>query len=170
MKTFCFKYLTFVCVCIIITAIFLYSPIVEATSLNISLSYFQVSVCCDLKNYYLNNATICILNTRTYFQTNKYGKTPVIKLQLDDNWKKGDYYLINLLCYKNGYEDFLYFNLKLKPNQKRLDIVIYLEEIIDDNHSPTIFFEDPTESDIEQLINEYKKVGKIISPTYKRFT
>lgn len=169
MKTFCFKYLIFVSVCIIMTAILLYSPITKTTASKINISYFQVSVCCN-NNSYLNNATVCIINNRTYYQTNKNGKTPVIRLQLADSWKKGNYYIVNLLCYKNGYEDYLYFNLKLKPNQKRLDIVINLEEIIDDTHSPTIFFEDPNENDIEQIINEYKKIGKIILPTYKIFT
>ncbi len=122
----------------------------------------ETSILIYVKNKYtdepIDNATICILNTREYYSTNKYGYTDTIKLQLYEDSFDGEFYYFDLLIYKNGFNEFLYFNLKTKPNQKRTDIVIDLTEIINDlDNKPNIFFEPPQDITIKKIIKENKR-------------
>ena len=106
----------------------------------------------------IGNATVCIINTKEYYSTDKYGYTETIRLPLFDIFKSDEFYLFNLLIYKKGYNDFLYFNLKAKQNQKRTDIVIELTQIINDaDNTPTLLFEEPLNITIEKIIKENKR-------------
>ena len=166
MKPFVLKYLLVVLLSSSILLLFLYSPKAITTNQKTQFAFLQLTVLNNLDGSFINNATICITNCYDYYVTNKFGKTPTIKIPLFVNCKNDDYYLITLLCYKAGYNDYIYFNLKLKPNQKRTDVVIKLEEIINEAKSPTIYFEEPARCQIEKIINEYKKIGKKFLPIY----
>ncbi len=153
---FLIKYFSFIFFCLIISSMVIYNiyPNKAVSSLEPS-AYLQLKVVTST-NEPIENATICVLNNYSYYQTNKNGSSGTITLPLVESWKKNSYYCINLLIYKSGFQDFLYLDLKLSQNQKRADIIICLDEIIDEI-CPTIFIEEPTEVEIINLINEYKK-------------
>lgn len=154
---FLLKYFSLVLLCITISnfAILNIYPN-ESVSSQSHYAYLQLKVVNASTHSPIENATICILNNYSYYQTNKNGSSDTIAIPLVESSKENSYYHINLLVYKSGFQDFLYFDLKLVQNQKRADIVIYLDEIISEV-SPTIFIEPPTEEEISDLIKNYKK-------------
>lgn len=111
----------------------------------------------------IDNATICIIETRTYETTNKYGKSPTIAvpilkntnfdLSLERGWGE-----ITLLVYKNGYKDNISFYTSIIPGAKRVGIVIHLSPILSlEDTKPTISVEYPSDTWAENLIKLYKK-------------
>ena len=125
---------------------------------NLKSAYFQVYVVNKINNSAIDNATVCIMENRTYYQTDKTGRTEMINIALSPKWLDEEFYTFTLLIYKEGFNDYLYFNLKLKPNGKRVDIVIPLVEIINEEDiETTIYYEPPISATINELILEYKK-------------
>lgn len=160
MKRFFYFQYTII-ISIICFAIIIFCP-VSTSSIKVSSSTKFASLLIHVKDNYsgdpINNATICIINTRQYYTSNKNGYTDTISLPLFDEYQHDDYYFYNLLIYKNGYNDFFYFNLKVKPNQKRADVVIPLIPIINESDmETTLFYEPPYEKTINTLIKENKK-------------
>lgn len=157
-RLFFIKYILFVLLCLAISSLTIFSitKSENTTTLN-PYSYLQLKVLNASNNLPIENATICILDNFSYYQTQKSGFSEMIKIPLVDSWRKSYCYEINLLIYKNGFCDFLYFNLKLLENQKRTDVVIYLEEIISEKIAPTIFIEPPVEATINSIIDAFKK-------------
>lgn len=158
-KIFYIKYSLFVSfVCLSIILLCPYST----SSTKVSSSTRFASLLIHIKDNYsgdpINNATICIINTRQYYSSNKNGYSDTISLPLFDEYQHDDYYFYNLLIYKNGYNDFFYFNLKVKLNQKRADVVIPLIPIINESDiKTTIFYEPPFQKTIDELIKENKR-------------
>ena len=111
----------------------------------------------------IDNATVCIIETRHYETTNKYGKTnlitvPILRnnnfdLSLTRNWGE-----LTILVYKNGYSDNISFYNSIIPNTTRIDLIIYLSPITSSSDlSPTISVEEPNNNYIQRLIKLYKK-------------
>ena len=111
----------------------------------------------------IDNATVCIIETRHYETTNKYGKTnlitvPILRnnnfdLSLTRNWGE-----LTILVYKNGYSDNISFYNSIIPNTTRIDLIIYLSPITSSSDlSPTISVEEPNNNYIHRLIKLYKK-------------
>lgn len=158
-KKFYFNYIIILS-CIIFALCLLY-PYTVSTSEVLSRTQFS-SVIIHVKDNHadkpINNATICVLNTRQYYHTNKNGNTDNIQIPLFDEYKKDDYYIYNLLVYKSGYNDYIYYGLKVKPSQKRADISIPLIPIINyQDIETTIYFEPPYPKSIDTIIKENKK-------------
>lgn len=100
----------------------------------------------------IQNATICITNTREYFFTNKLGMTHPIKLitTVDSTY--------TLLIYSNGYYPHIYYGLTVVKNSTKTGIVIMLEEVYpESNITYTESYEFPSKTQANQLIKEYKK-------------
>ncbi len=155
-------YLKYACILfsIILILCFLYPLSTTVTDVSTKTQFANVIIQVKNKqtNNPINNASICILNTRQYYYTNKNGYSESISIPLFDEYKVEDYYIYNLLIYKNGYNDYIYYGLKVKPNQKRADIVISLIPIINlQDIETTLFFEPPYPKTIETIIKENKK-------------
>ena len=157
-KTFYLTYsILVISVVILICILFPYNNHTPASTIS-KFASLQIQIKDEYTNEKINNATICILNVREYYTSNKNGLTVTIKIPLFSEYKMDDYYLYHLLIYKNGYNDFLYLNLKLKENQKRADLIIPLIPIINESDiKTTIFFEPPYNQTINQIIKENKK-------------
>jgi len=121
-----------------------------------------ISVFDSQENTPIQNATICILETKEYYQTNKLGS---IKFSLPANNNnslkysspKKDWQEYTLLIYKNGYYPHLYFGLKIKHNTLSSGIAITLKNLSFPNDTPyTTDYSYPTHDWLEQIINEYK--------------
>lgn len=123
----------------------------------------SVTVLEDNTNMPIDNATICIIETRTYETTNKYGRSPTISvpilknanfnLSLERSWGE-----ITLLVYKDGYKDNISFYTSIMPGSSRVGIVIHLSPILSlEDTKPTISVEYPSQTWAESLIKLYKK-------------
>jgi hypothetical protein len=158
-KTFYLKYATILFSIIFLLCLF--SPISLKTSpVSTKTKFANIIIQVKNNNYDspVDNASICILNTKQYYYTKKNGYTESISIPLFDEYKIDDYYIYNLLIYKNGYNDYIYYGLKVKPSQKRADIIIPLIPIINHNDiETTLFFEPPYNKTIEEIIKENKK-------------
>lgn len=160
MKTkFLIKYFCIVTMCTLVICFSLANQnnTTSATA-NLKSAFFQVYVVNKINNSAIDNATVCIMENRTYYQTDKTGRTEMINIALSPKWLDEEFYTFTLLIYKKGFNDYLYFNLKLKANSKRVDIVIPLVEIINEEDiETTIYYEPPISATINELILEYKK-------------
>ena len=114
----------------------------------------------------IDNATVCIIETRHYETTNKFGKTsfmnvPILRnnnfdISLFRNWGE-----LTILVYKNGYTDNISFYNSIIPNTTRLDFVVYLSPITNaEDLSPNISVEKPNINYVNRLIQLYKKEYK----------
>lgn len=111
----------------------------------------------------IDNATVCVIETRKYYQTNKKGLTenivlPVIvnpnfNVSAPQTWGE-----VTLLVYKNGYADAICFRTKIYPNTTRVGCVVFLPPIINDgDNQPIINQELPPDEYIRDLIRLFKK-------------
>lgn len=111
----------------------------------------------------IDGATVCIVETRHYENTNKYGQTSIIEvpiirnqnfdLSLSRNWGE-----LTILVYKSGYADNISFYQSLKPNTTKVGLTIFLSPIInEEDFTPTISLESPDQTWVESLIKLYKK-------------
>ena len=137
-------------------------------SVNNSIDYNStgnviVQVIDDFTNEPIEGATVCILETRHYEMTNKYGSTnsievPIIKNKNFDLYLKRTWGEITVLVYKNGYADNISFYNLIMPNTTRAGLIIRMKEIINsEDNSPTISLNKPTPEWTETLIKLYKK-------------
>ena len=111
----------------------------------------------------IENATICVVETRTYFQTDSNGFSEKINVPILIN-KNFNLTLtppngeITLLVYKSGYADNITFFVKVPTNKTRLGIVVLLTPIYSDNDiSPKISAEVPDETWAKQIIQLSKR-------------
>lgn len=137
---------------------------INQTSLNFAQSgKIQIKVLESNTLSPIDNATICIIETRHYETTNKHGLSNIITvpilrntnfdLSLTRNWGE-----LTILVYKNGYADNISFYQSIIPNTTRMGLIIYLNPITStDDISPTISTEEPNISYAQRLIKLYKK-------------
>ncbi len=123
----------------------------------------QVQVLEANTNKPIDSATICVIETRHYENTNKYGMStlisvPIIRntnfdISLERSWGE-----ITLLVYKNGYADNISFYRKIMPGSTRVGIVVHLSPIISESDNKIeVSLENPNEIWIKSLIQIYKK-------------
>ncbi len=135
----------------------------KAASITVSTGKIQVEVLEANSNRPIDGATVCVIESRHYENTNKYGKTslisvPIIKnvnfdLSVERTWGE-----VTLLVYKNGYADSINFYTAVMPNSTRVGIIIYLTPIISTGDlAPSVNIESPNKLWIESLIKLYKK-------------
>lgn len=111
----------------------------------------------------IDNAAVCIIETKSYYSTNNNGVTekievPVIRNQNFDNSLIRNFGEITILAYKPGYSDHIHFYEEVRPSQTKLGIIIKLTPIYSQTDTtPTITCNTPNKSWAEQLINIFKK-------------
>lgn len=130
-----------------------------------TMGTIKVQVLDDTTSKPIDNATVCVIESRHYENTNKYGYTsyifvPIVRntsfdISCERNWGE-----LTLLVYKGGYADNLSFYNEVKPGTTKVGIVIRLRPIInEEDKSPTISVSTPDTSWCNNLINLYKKRG-----------
>lgn len=110
----------------------------------------------------LHNACVCIPEADAYFYTDNNGKTPVIEVPviINENYNsivKQKFGEITVLVYKEGYIDYILFNLTVKENETRQGIKIMLYK--DEEGAPDYLsiVETPDSGWIKEIIKKYKK-------------
>jgi hypothetical protein len=109
------------------------------------------------------NATVCIIETRTYEQTDKYGNTAKITVPIISNsnfdishprtWGE-----ITILVYKQGYSSLISFYNQVYPSTTRVGLVCYLSPIINSTDPSIITNAVTPDADwTELLVALYKK-------------
>ena len=159
-KAFYFLLLTFFILAILFTTM---PPFSTATTSTTGMGSAIISVLNKQDNSPVFDATICIVETKEYYQTNKLGSIKLSlpakstnKLQFKNPQKEWQEY--TLLIYKNGFYPHIYHSLKITSNITRSGIVINLEEILNNSDiSYTQEYEYPNNIWCEQLINNHKK-------------
>ena len=143
--------------------LFLYFSLVSQSSSNGKVGTFVVTVLESGSLNPIDNATVCIVETKKYYQTNKHGSTnkltaPILNSSplnnsLIQNWGE-----ITLLVYKPGYADTIIFNTAIFVDKIRIGIVVFLNPIINnEDNKPTIISETPNEIWVKELIKLNKK-------------
>ena len=109
------------------------------------------------------NATVCIVETRGYYQTDKYGYTqkiavPVIPNPNFDISLKRDWGEFTIIVYKNGYSTFVSYYNTVLAGTTNVGIVCTLCPIINSS-DPTIIsaVQNPPTDYTTALVNLYKK-------------
>lgn len=111
----------------------------------------------------IDNATVCVIETRKYYNTNQKGLTENIlapllsnnnfNLALPRNWGE-----LTLLVYKRGYADSINFYTSINANATRVGFIVYLTPIINEgDDTPNINVELPNSTWTNELIRLYKK-------------
>lgn len=126
-----------------------------------SYGYIQVKV---LDNYTLKpveNATVCVIENRSYNITDKNGNTqkvevPIFRNSSYDNTLLRSWGEITLLVYKTGYASHISFYNEVYAGTTRVGIVCYLSPETTQT-SITSSCETPNQSYLEALVLHYKK-------------
>lgn len=111
----------------------------------------------------VDNATVCVIETRKYYNTNLKGLTeniivPILpnnnfNIALPRAWGE-----ITLLVYKPGYADSINFYTSITTNTTRVGFIVYLTPIINEgDETPEINVESPNTIWAQELIKLYKK-------------
>ena len=122
-----------------------------------------IQVIDEFSNKPIDNATVCILETKHYENTNKHGLTnsievPIIRNSNFDLHLKRTWGELTILVYKNGYYDNISFYNNVYPNSTRVGLTIKLREIIYPEENNTIITTElPNKQWCETLIKLYKK-------------
>ena len=111
----------------------------------------------------IDNATVCIIETRHYENTNKNGITslieiPIIRNQNYDISLPQKWGNLTILVYKSGYADNISFNNCVFPSSTNIGTTIFLSPIINKaDNTPTVSIDKPNNIWIQSLIKLYKK-------------
>ena len=111
----------------------------------------------------INNATICIVETRSYYQTNKYGYTekipvPIISNKNFDISLKREYGEFTLIVYAPGYSTLISYYNSVYAGMTNAGIVCKLPLVINQSDENFVVFSNkPSDEYSAQLINLYKK-------------
>lgn len=162
MKKFCLSICLVFCFVVFIF-IFSYNSQTVYTSVTVASGKAVVAVFDKYENTPIDNATICVLETREYYQTQKLGScvltfetTKQTKPIFNNSLKEFDEY--TLLIYKNGYYPHFYHNLKIQHNITRTGIIIKLEPLaLETEISYTEDFDYPPQDWSETAIQYYRK-------------
>lgn len=109
------------------------------------------------------NATVCIVETRDYKTTNKYGYTDKITLPIIPNPNfdislKRDWGEFTIIVYKPGYSTYVSFYNQVYANTTNVGLVCFLTPIINPTDPPIISnVQSPPQDYITTLVNLYKK-------------
>ena len=164
MKKF-FKLFSVVLLLIInICALFFTKPqTVKQIASNETYGKIVVTVLEENTNKPIDNAIVCLIESREYVSTNKNGLTNILKVPIIRN-TNFDYSLkrnwgeITLLVYKPGYADHICFYQSVPVKQTRLGIIVRLSPIFSSTDTaPTITTNTPDKTWVKELIRLYKK-------------
>ena len=126
-------------------------------------AHLTVTVKEAITNIPLENATVCIIETNSYYQTDKGGKTklitvPVIKNANFDGSSPRPWGEITLFVYKDGYIDFILFYVMVYEGQTRTGPNITLYPNYDPENAVThSLIEGPDNDWVETLTKKYRK-------------
>lgn len=104
------------------------------------------------------NARVSVVENKAHSTTDKNGNSgnivvPVTANESYTNALPQDYGTITIIVHANGYSPHIMLNVKVKNNQKRIGIVIRLNQIINEGDSePTISVEQPDEKWAKRLV------------------
>lgn len=125
--------------------------------------YAIIKVLEDASMSPINNATICVVETRCYYQTNKYGYTekipvPVISNKNFDISLKRDYGEFTIIVYAPGYTTLVSYYNAVYSGMTNAGIVCKLQPIINaGDRQFTSSANKPSDDYTEKLITLYKK-------------
>lgn len=163
MKSF-LVYLSFTLAFVSILAVSSLPTIAKETTTNNPIGKVLISVLDEKEHTPILNASICIIETREYYETNKLGQTDVISLPAKSSntlnatppTKAHETY--TLLIYKNGYFPHIYYGLKIENNITKTGVVISLTERYPEaDFTYTESYEFPTPTWSQELIDKYRK-------------
>ena len=143
--------------------LFLYFALVKQSNSNNKVGVFVVSVLEAGSLNPIDNATVCVIETKKYYQTNSHGSTnklsaPILNSSPLNNSLVQNWGEITLLVYKPGYADTIVFNTAIFVDKIRIGIVVFLNPIINsEDNKPTIISETPNEAWVKELIKLNKK-------------
>ena len=105
----------------------------------------------------INNATVCVIDDRTYTKTNSNGLTDPITINVpeyDDNNRQ----TITLLAYKNGYASHIRYNVSVYKNQTKTGIILETYEILNQSDPSVITSYEQNPKYLEdKIIKQYKR-------------
>ncbi len=125
--------------------------------------YVQVKVLESGSLKPITNATVCIVETRTYTTTDKYGCTqkiavPIVPNNNFDISLERDWGEFTILVYKNGYATYISFYNEVYAGTTRVGLICELVPIINETDPKlTTNVAVPNSAWIETLISLYKK-------------
>lgn len=162
MKKFFFSSILILCF-IVFIFIFSYNSQSVYTLATVAEGKAIIAVFDKHENTPIDNASICVLDTREYYQTNKLGSCVLsfetskqTKPIFNNSLKEFDEY--TLLIYKNGYYPHFYHNLKIEHNITRTGIIIKLEPLsLETEISYTEDFDFPPQDWSKTAIQYYRK-------------
>ncbi|MCR5553234.1 MAG: hypothetical protein K6F08_00590 [bacterium] len=143
--------------------LFLYFALIKQSSATSKVGTFVVTVLEAGSLNPIDNATVCIVETKKYYQTNNHGSTnklsaPILNSSPLNNSLVQHWGEITLLVYKPGYADTIVFNTAIFVDKIRIGIVVFLNPIINnEDNKPTIISETPDEVWVKELIKLNKK-------------
>jgi len=139
------------------------SALISQTLSNKETGSVQIKVLEESTLKPIDGATVCIVDTRHYENTNKHGKTNLIHVPIRQNPNfnlslERPYGELTILVYKAGYADYLSFYNMIRPNTTNVGIVVKLKPIINEEDTdPIIDINYPDKLWCENLIKLYKK-------------
>lgn len=140
----------------LIVTLFLLSPPQSSEKPN---GYLRIYVVDGMTNQPVKNANICLIETEKYYKTDDFGYTEKIicpiTYRANSNYKR-NWGEVTVICYKEGYNDCVIFNVEVKKDIVRLGPTIYLFPQINENKRK-ILTETPNEDWITGLIDRYRK-------------
>lgn len=163
MKKYSFAILLVLVVLLNIASAILLTKNVVSTNANNKNGYAKIKVLESNTLDPILNATVCIVETRDYKTTNKYGYTDKITLPIIPNPNfdislKRDWGEFTIIVYKPGYSTFISFYNPVYANTTNVGIVCYLSPIINPTDPPIISnVQSPPQDYITTLVNLYKK-------------
>ena len=105
----------------------------------------------------IKNATVCVIDDRTYTKTNANGLTDPIAINVskyDDNNRQ----TITLLAYKNGYASHIRYNVSVYKNQTKTGIILETYEILNQSDPSIITSYEQNPKYLEdKIIQQYKR-------------
>lgn len=109
------------------------------------------------------NATICVVEAKQYYQTDKYGYSPKMSIPILTNHNfdislQREFGEFTLIVYKPGYSTLVSYYNQVMPNSTNAGIVCYLNPIINQEDPLIISDANKPNSDYTQtLVQLYKK-------------
>ena len=159
----CFCLIIFLLIIPLLILAFIARPQTVSTSKNTEFGSIVVTVLEKNTLDPIDNATVCVIETREYYYTSNKGLTkkisvPIIENANFNNSLKRNYGEITLLVYKAGYASAISFYNIIKPNTTNVGVIFYLSPIInEEDNKIEIISNTPDTSWATELEKLYKK-------------
>ena len=139
------------------------TPQTATTSTNAQMGSFVITVLEKNTLAPIENATVCVIETKEYHSTNNHGLTKKISVPIIENTNfntslKRPYGEITFLVYKAGYSSAISFYNITRPNTTNVGTIFYLEPIINpEDNKLEIITTAPDNAWANELARLYKK-------------